>query len=214
VVAGAGCFIESYRFGRHCTIAETVVGFLTRSPWRVAIGKALGHSGGGCGIFCVGEVGHLGLKKGPQKGEWEAAIKSEYDSLASPKTRIVVPCPAGRKLVDSKWVFKLKRDTNGQIARYKARLVARGFTQEKRVDYHETFAPMVRVVSIRTLLALAANNYWEVEQLDVVTAFLEPHIEEIYMRQPEGFRHTDINGEERVCLLKKSLYGSKQAPRK
>ena len=152
--------------------------------------------------------------RSPQSGEWEAAIKSEYDSLVSRKTWTLVPCPAGRKLVDSKWVFKLKRDANGQIARYKARLVARGFTQEKGVDYHETFAPTVRVISIRTLLALAAYNDWEVEQLDVVTAFLEADIEEeIYMRQPEGFRHFDINGEERVCLLKKSLYGLKQAPR-
>jgi poly-gamma-glutamate capsule biosynthesis protein CapA/YwtB (metallophosphatase superfamily) len=70
------------------------------------------------------------------------------------------------------------------------------------------------VISIRTLLALAAYNDWEVEQLDVVTAFLEADIkEEIYMTQPEGLRHTDINVEERVCLLKKSLYGLGQAPR-
>jgi stage V sporulation protein SpoVS len=111
-------------------------------------------------------------------------------------------------------VFKLKRDANGQIARYKARLVARGFTQANGVDYHEIFAPTVRVISIRTVLALAAYNDCEVEQLDVVTAFLEADIEEeIYMRQPEGFHHTDINGEERVCLLKKSLYGLKQTPR-
>jgi hypothetical protein len=152
--------------------------------------------------------------RSPQSGEWEAAIKSEYDSLVSRKTWKLVPCPAGRKLVDSKWVFKLKRDANGQIARYKARLVARGFTQEKGVDYHETFAPTVRIISIRTLLALAACNDWEVEQLDVVTAFLEADIEEeTYMMQPEGLRHTDINGEERVCLLKSSLYGFKQAPR-
>jgi hypothetical protein len=93
--------------------------------------------------------------------------------------------------------------------------VARGFTQEKGVDYHETFAPTVRVISIRTLLALAPYSDWEVEQLDVVTAFLETDIEEeIYMKQPEIFRHTDINGDERVCLSKKSLYGLKQAPRK
>jgi hypothetical protein len=126
----------------------------------------------------------------------------------------LVPFPADRKLVDSKWVFKLKRDANGQIARYKARLVARGFTQEKGVDYHETFAPTVRVISIRTLLALAAYEDWGVEQLDVVTAFLEADIEEeIYMRQPEGFRQTEINREERVCLLKRSLCGLKQALR-
>jgi hypothetical protein len=103
--------------------------------------------------------------------------------------------------VNSKWVCKLKRDANGQITRYKARLVARGSTQEHGVDYHETFAPIVRVISIRTLLALAAYNDWEVEQLDVVTVFLEADIEEeIYTRQPKGFRHTGINEEERVCL--------------
>jgi hypothetical protein len=84
--------------------------------------------------------------RSPLSGEWEAAIKSEYDSLVSRKTWTLVPCPAGRKLVDSKWVFKLKRNANGQIARYKVRLVARGFTQEKGVDYHETFAPTVRVI--------------------------------------------------------------------
>jgi hypothetical protein len=86
--------------------------------------------------------------------------------------------------VDSKWVFKLKHDANGQIARYKARLVARGFAQEHGVDYHETFASTLRVIYVRTLLALAAYNDWEVEQLDVVTAVLEADIEEeIYTRQ-------------------------------
>jgi hypothetical protein len=70
------------------------------------------------------------------------------------------------------------------------------------------------VISVRTLLALVACNDWEVEQLDAVTAFLEADIkEETYMRQLEGFRHTDINGDERVCLFKKSLHGLKHAPR-
>jgi hypothetical protein len=99
--------------------------------------------------------------------------------------------------VDFRWEFKLKRDANGQIARYKSELVGRGLPNEKGVDYHETFAPTMRVISIRALLALAASNDWEVEQLDVVTAFLEVDIEEeVYMKQPEGFRHTDNNGEE------------------
>jgi hypothetical protein len=83
--------------------------------------------------------------------------------------------------VDSKWVFELKRDPDGNIARYKARLMARGFTQEHGVDYHETFAPIVRVISIRVVLALAAFHDWEVDRLDVVTTFLEANIdEEIY----------------------------------
>jgi hypothetical protein len=114
--------------------------------------------------------------------------------------------------VDSKLVFKLKRDANGQIARYKARFVACRFTQNHGVDYHETFAPTMRVTFIRTLLALAAYTDWEVEQLDVVTAFLEADIKkEICMKQTERLRHTGINGEDRVCLLKKSLYGLKPA---
>jgi hypothetical protein len=126
----------------------------------------------------------------------------------------LVPHHAGRKLVDSKWVFKLKRDSDGNIARYKARLVARGFTQEHGVDYHETFAPTMRAIYIRVVLALATSHDWEVEQVDVVTTFLETNIdEEIYMRQPEGFRSTDIKGTKLLCLPKKALYGLKQAPR-
>ena len=152
--------------------------------------------------------------RSPQADEWQAAIRSEYDSLIARKTWKLVPRPAGRKLVDSKWVFKVKRNADGSIARYKARLVARGFTQEHGVDYNETFAPTVKAVSLRVLLALAAYYDWEVEQFDVVTAFLEAGLdEEIYMRQPEGFREVNENGDELVCLLLKALYGLKQAPR-
>jgi hypothetical protein len=90
--------------------------------------------------------------------------------------------------------------------------VARVFTHEKDVDYHETFAPTVRVISIRTLLALDAYVR-EVEQLDVVMAFLDADMEvQTCMGKPEGFRHTDINRDKRVCLLTKSLYGLKQDP--
>jgi hypothetical protein len=96
--------------------------------------------------------------RSPRSGELDAAIKSGYDSLVYRKAWTLVPFPAGRKLVDSKWVFKLKRDANGQTARYKARLLAWGFTQEHGMDYHETFAPIVRVIYIRTPLALAAYN--------------------------------------------------------
>jgi hypothetical protein len=89
----------------------------------------------------------------------------------------LVACLSGRKLVDSKWVVKLKRDADGQTESYKASLVARGFIHEKGVDYHKTFAPIVRVIFIRTLLALVAYIDWEVEQLYVVTALLEANIE-------------------------------------
>jgi hypothetical protein len=81
--------------------------------------------------------------RGPQAKEWGAPIKTEYDSLVSRNTWKLVPRAACRELVDSKWVFKVKRDSNGNTATYKANLVARGFTQEHGVDYHETFAPLV-----------------------------------------------------------------------
>ena len=152
--------------------------------------------------------------RSPQAEQWKAAMETEYDALTSRKTWRLVPRPAGRKLVDSKWVFKLKRNPDGSIARYKARLVARGFTQEHGVDYQETFAPTVKVAAIRIILALAAHFDWDVEQMDVVTAFLEADIaEDIYMRQPEGYRQVDQHGEELVCKVLKSIYGLKQAPR-
>ena len=153
--------------------------------------------------------------RSPDAKHWQAAIDSEYESLMTRKTWKLVPRPAGRKLVDSKWVFKLKRNPDGSIARYKARLVARGFTQEHGVDYDETFAPTVKVAALRVIMALAAHYDWEMEQLDVNTAFLEADLSEtIYMRQPEGYRRpTDENGQEQVCLLMRALYGLKQAPR-
>jgi hypothetical protein len=97
----------------------------------------------------------------------------------------LVPPPTGCKLVDSKWVIMLKRNLDGNIARYKAMLVARGFTQEHGVDYDETFAAIVKVTTLRVIMAMAAH--YEMEQLDVNTTFLEADLyETIYMRQPEG----------------------------
>ena len=120
--------------------------------------------------------------------------------------------PPGRKIVGSKWVFKVKLDENGEAARYKCRLVAQGYTQAQGVDYHETFAPVARFGSIRTLLATAAQRGMHVHQMDVHTAFLNGKLDEdIYMSQPEGFV---VEGkEEQVCHLHRSLYGLKQSPR-
>ena len=74
--------------------------------------------------------------------------------------------------MDSKWVFKIKRNSDGTIAKYKARLVARGFSQEHGIDYTETFEPIVKLSTIRIIMVLAAYNEYEVEQLDVATTFL------------------------------------------
>lgn len=152
--------------------------------------------------------------RSPDHHKWKAAMDEEMDSQVSRQVWKLVPKPAGRKVVDCKWVYRIKRNADGSVARFKARLVARGFTQERGVDYTETFAPTVRIAAIRLLLALAAHHDWEVEQMDVKTAFLEAHLEEtIYMRQPEGYREVDQHGTELVCVLQRALYGLKQAPR-
>ncbi|GJS67592.1 retrotransposon protein, putative, ty1-copia subclass [Tanacetum coccineum] len=142
--------------------------------------------------------------------KWKAAMKEEMDSLRKNKTWELVDHPAGQKLVSCKWLFKIKEGIEGvQKPRYKARLVARGFTQRAGIDYNEVFSPVVRHTSIRVILALTACKDYELEQLDVKTAFLHGNLEEvIYMRQPPGYEQGN-----KVCLLKKSLYGLKQSPR-
>ena len=122
----------------------------------------------------------------------------------------LVDRPKNQNVVTSRWVFVTKRKPDTTIDRYKARLVARGFTQLYGVDYNETYAPVVNCASIRMLFAYAAANKLAIGQFDVKTAFLNGKLDEtIYMEQPKGFE----SGENLVCLLKRSLYGLKQAPR-
>jgi hypothetical protein len=139
-------------------------------------------------------------------------MREEYDSFMINNTWTLVPLPTSRKLVSCKWVFKIKQGANGEVERYKARLVARDFTQTYGVDYNETFVLVTKFTSIRCILALPALEDMEIHQMDVKTAFLKGELEEeIYMEQPQGFVHQ--GGEHLVCKLHKSLYGLKQSPR-
>lgn len=148
----------------------------------------------------------------PQATEWMAAAKDEYDSLMENNTWDLVELPQNRTAIGSKWVFKAKHRDNGEVERYKGRLVAQGFSQRHGVDYNETFSPVVKQSSIRTLLAYGLNRNMVIHQMDVVTAFLNGKLdEEIYMKQPEGFVKPGL--ENLVCRLRKSLYGLKQSPR-
>jgi len=143
---------------------------------------------------------------------WHEAWESEVDSLVRNKTWVLAYLPEGREAIGCRWLFKRKDD-----GRYKARLVAKGYSQKAGLDYTETFAPVAKFTSLRSLLALVCENDWELEGMDVKTAFLHSELEEkVYMHLPEGL-HTDItkstSGTQVVCELKKSIYGLKQSPR-
>ena len=152
------------------------------------------------------------VMKSPNKEKWEDAMKDELKSLQKNDVWELVKLPNDRKTVGSKWVFKEKIGADGSIERYKARLVAQGYSQQRGLDYDETFSPVVRTESVRALIALAAKNNRILHQLDVTTAFLNGTLdEEIYMKQPEG---SQIKGNEHlVCKLRKSIYGLKRASR-
>ncbi|KAH9651033.1 hypothetical protein KPL70_026595 [Citrus sinensis] len=144
---------------------------------------------------------------------WIKAMREEMDSLVRNQTWILVPNPGNRKIVSCKWIFKKKEGIPGvEDSRYKARLVARGFTQKEGIDFNEIFSPMVKHSLIRILLAMVALFDLELEQIDVKTAFLHGNLEEnILMSQPEGFE--EKGHEDYVCLFKRSLYGLKQSSR-
>ena len=144
---------------------------------------------------------------------WAAAITEEYEALVKRGTWELVPLPPGRIPVRCKWVFKRKLHADGTVARYKARLCAKGFTQQHGIDYNETFSPTVSFTTLRTLFCLAAHYDLDIQQTDVDCAFLYADLqEEIYMTQPEGFYQPASDGTRMVCLLKKAIYGLKQAP--
>jgi hypothetical protein len=104
--------------------------------------------------------------------EWECAMQEEYDSLMTNNTWTLVPLLTGKKSVSCKWVFKIKQGANEEVERYKARLVARGFTQTYGVDYNKSFAPIAKFTSIHCIFALAALEDMEIHQMDVKIAFL------------------------------------------
>ena len=146
------------------------------------------------------------------KTKWVNAMEKEMESLHVNEVWDLVELPKDKKTVGSKWVFKTKRSANGTVERHKAWLVAQGYSQRYGQDYDETFSPVVRFESLRTVIALAVQNGLKLCQMDVTTAFLNGELkEEVYMKQPEGYA---IKGKENlVCKLKKSIYGLKQSPR-
>ncbi|CAI7911590.1 unnamed protein product [Closterium sp. NIES-54] len=147
---------------------------------------------------------------GPDAEKWKQSVKEEYDSVLENETWELCELPPGKKAISSKLIFRHKYGPDGELTRYKSRLVAKGFQQTKGKDFDEIFAPVGKGTTLRVMLGTAANRGWRIKQMDITTAFLNGIIlEELYMLQPEGLD----DGSGRVCRLKKVIYGLKQAPR-
>lgn len=163
-------------------------------------------------LLCMGVDEPSSYKTAVKEKAWRQAMQNELDSIEKNETWKLTQLPPGQKVIGLKWIYKLKRDAEGKIVKHMARLVAKGYVQEKVIDFEELFAPVTRLETVRLLLALAAKNSCEVHHLDVKTAFLNGEIsEEVYVSQPEGF---EKQGKEHlVYKLFKALYGLRQAPR-
>lgn len=143
-------------------------------------------------------------------------MDTEMKAIERNNTWDLVDPPEGVVPIGVKWFFKTKLNGRGQVEKYKARLVAKGYAQKYGINYTEVFAPVARLDTVRVLLVMAAENAWEVFQLDVKldvkSAFLHGEIqEEIYVHQPAGFIKKGREGQ--VYKLRKALYGLKQALR-
>jgi hypothetical protein len=159
------------------------------------------------------------LNHADEAPKWRAAVQAELDQIEKLGTWEIMEAPTNANIVSSKYVFRYKRDEHGHIAKYKARLVARGFTQKFGIDYFDTRVWIVRWETIRNLLAQAAARGSVIHQADVKNAYLNAEIkEDIYVELPPSY--TDfrplpphLTGKRAVCKLKKGLYGTKQAGR-
>lgn len=149
-------------------------------------------------------------RKSSEWPQWLAAMEEEYGQHMSRGTWELVEPTEGRKAIGCRWVYAKKYDENGNVTKYKARLVAQGFSQIPGIDYTDNYAPVARLDAVRVCMALSAIKKWNMRQLDIKGAYLNGVLEEeLYMRQPEGFD----DGTGRICKLKRALYGLKQAGR-
>ena len=139
-------------------------------------------------------------------------IERELKSLEDVQTWRVVKCPSGMNVVRCKWVFKIKQNAVGEINKYKAQLVAKGYSQVQGIDYNDTYTPIMQLSSLHTILAISAHNNWDIEVFDFHSAFLNGKLdkdENIYMDLPPGYK---MNGKYKrpVAKLLIALYRSKQ----
>lgn len=139
-------------------------------------------------------------------------MKAEIQALEDNKTWEVVSLPHGKRATGCRWVYKIKYKATGEVERFKARLVAKGYSQKEGLDYQETFSPVVKMVTVRSLISVAASKNWAIHQMGVYNAFLQGDLnDEVYMTMPQGF--SVVASKQQACRLLKSLYRLKQASR-
>ena len=156
-----------------------------------------------------GPSSHSAAKRDIHSADWKAAEAAELASLSKNETWDLVPTPANTNIIDSRWVYTRKCNSDGSLGKFKARCVAKGYSQEPGSDFFETYAPTAKMDTIRFFLALSAHRSNTVHQMDVQTAFLNGPVDtELYMKLPPGYRKSGT-----VCKLKKCIYGLRQAPR-
>lgn len=145
--------------------------------------------------------------------QWRNAMKEEMQSLEENEAFSLTPLPPGKQTVGGRWVYALKTEIDGSD-KYKARFVAKGYSQKPGTDYEETFSPTADMTSVRVVMQKAAQDNLVLHQMDVKTAYLHAPIDcELYMEQPEGYEKQSETGEKLVCKLQKSIYGLKQSGR-
>ncbi|CAI7931082.1 unnamed protein product [Closterium sp. NIES-54] len=149
--------------------------------------------------------------EGPYSSEWQAAMDAEMASWKSTGTYVYVVPPPGANIVSGMWIFRVKRPPGSPPA-FKARYVARGFSQRQGVDFFQTFSPTPTMTTLRVLLHVAAQRDYELHSLDFSTAFLQGSLhEEIWLRRPPGFTGSFPSGTQ--WSLRRPVYGLRQAPR-
>nr|GEW13419.1 retrovirus-related Pol polyprotein from transposon TNT 1-94 [Tanacetum cinerariifolium] len=152
------------------------------------------------------------IKEAMANSAWIEAMQEELHQFDRLQVWELVNKPFGKSIIRLKWLWKNKKDEDQTVIRNKTRLVAKGYAQEKGIDFEETFAPVARLEVIRIFIAYAAHKSFPIYQMDVKTAFLDgPLKEEVYVAQPDGF--VDPDHPEKVYRLRKALYGLKQAPK-
>ncbi|KAL0379086.1 UNVERIFIED_CONTAM: Retrovirus-related Pol polyprotein from transposon RE1 [Sesamum radiatum] len=184
----------------HCNLSHTSV--ITSTD------LSLSHKGFLAALSTIQEPRTYMQARGSIK--WVQAMQQELAALETNETWEIVELPKGKKPIGCKWVYKIKLNPDGSVERYKARLVAKGYTQVEGIDYFDRFSPVAKAVTVRTFLAIASGLNWPVHQVDINNAFLHDFLDEdIYMTAPEGSSIPPG----KVCKLKRSLYGLKQASR-